>query len=546
MSFETFPKNVTYIQRNSTNNPAIKLFGNRFVKDQLPIELLIELILVLSSPKRIGDENNCDFIEPLPSIDKIINWPNKTELKYAPKARLNLKLFALMGASRIDSRHKTHRDHYKEILLKLTNKISTPETGTEQDILKTLENLFLGFQGTGVGRTWCAQSFIPICRGLLARETIWSDSAARKKNPTDWTELIEARGSSKYFSNDKHIFLARGGEVLYMQLCNALRQKPEVIKQWATESKVELEPNELEPSWLHESLQKELVNLMELSPKTLSDLAEFIDSGVESETSKATDRVGDESRFVNAGYCPEESWREGYLFAVDLLRLCKASLDLVERLQMMEIACAMQVLRSLASQSSRHCPGEFRPMFPGYRMAISSPDDRIAARKRISRHTVRMVEKLVYKAIREDGDHISQDDTDQIKNLKEADTRYGNKLFIGMAKRIGLLVPRRGAGARFTLNEQLLRMLVVTTVPIGGHLTFDSFKKLLEARHGLVFDADGFARASIWSEGSNQAHIGNNSDAWLMEMLDSAGLLVQLSDSHALVKNPAISKGAEQ
>jgi len=310
---------------------------------------------------------------------------------------------------------------------------------------------------------------------------------------------------------------------------------------------VELEPDEQDPSWLHEKLQKELGNLMDLSPKTLSEIAEFIDSSVESETAKATDTdTTGNPRFVNAGYCPEDSWREGYLFAVDLLRLCQASLDLVERLQMMENACGMQVLRNLASQSSRHYSGEFRILWPGYRLAISAPDERNTARKRLSRHTAKMTEKLIYRAIRGSDIDLPTDKTERERILKEADKSYGGKLFVGMAKRIGLLVPRRGAGARFTLNEQLLRLLVVTTVPVGGHLTYDFFKKLLEARHGMVFDAEGFSRANEWVEGTGQAIIGSNADAWLMEMLDSAGLLVQLSDSHALVKNPAIKKGAEQ
>jgi len=540
MSCETFP-----ISMKSMKNPAIQLFGNRLVNDQLPIEFLIELILVLSSPKRIGDEGEI-FSNPLPKMSELSNWPKKTELQYAPKARLNLKLFALMGASRLDSRHKTHRDHYKEILEKLQGKINTSETGSEQDILRALENLFLGFQGTGIGRTWCAQSFIPICRGFLSGETIWNETAARRNNPTDWGTVIEAKGSSKYFHNDKHIFLARGGEVLYMQLCNALKQIPQEIKQWVRDSQVELEPNEQDPSWLHEKLQKELGNLMDLSPKTLSEIAEFIDSSVESETAKATDTdMNGNPRFVNAGYCPEDSWREGYLFAVDLLRLCQASLDLVERLQMMENACGLQVLRNLASQSSRHYPGEIRFLWPGYRLAISAPDERNSARKRLSRHTAKMTEKLIYRAIRGSDIDLPTDETEKEKILKEADKRYAGKLFVGMAKRLGLLVPRRGAGARFTLNEQLLRLLVVTTVPVGGHLTYDFFKKLLEARHGMVFDADGFSRANEWVEGTGQAIKGSNADAWLMEMLDSAGLLVQLSDSHALVKNPAIKKGAE-
>jgi hypothetical protein len=274
-------------------------------------------------------------------------------------------------------------------------------------------------------------------------------------------------------------------------------------------------------------------------PQTVTDIANFIDTGVEAHTGEATDRRDGQPRFVDAGWCPADSWQEGYLFAVELLRLCKADLDVIERLRLLETACAMQELRSLAAKSARACPPDRPVSWPGYRLAISAPDERRLAVKRISQHTVRAAEKLVYHAIRCNEVELPSDDADRARALKEADTRYGGKLFISTAKRIGLLVPRRGAGARFTLNGQLLRFLVVTIVPVGGRLTYDRFKELAEARYGLVFDADGFARASGWADGVANVHLGTHCDAWLQDMLEAAGLLIHLSDSCALVENPA-------
>jgi len=539
MSCDTFPTGAKFMK-----NPAIQLFGNRLVNEQSPMEILIEFLLATTSSKRIGSGGS-PFTTPLPTLNILTEWSGTDELQYSPKARLNLKLFAFMGASRLDSRHETHREHYRDVLQKLLDSVRVAETGSEHDVLRTLENLFLGFQGTGFGRTWCAQSFLPVCKGLLARETIWSESAARRSVPYDWQEVIEQEGSLKYFDDNKHLFLARGGEVLYLQLCNALRQNPQSVLQWVEKSGVYLEPKEQDPRLLHEELQRELCMLMEHCPQTVTDIAEFIDSGVESQTAQATDSDEGEPRYITAGYCPADSWREGYLFAVDVLRLCQADLDLIERLQLLETACAMQVLRNLASQSVRHCPTEHEVTWPGYRLAVSAPDEHNPAVKRQSRHTAKMAEKLIYSAIRCDDVTLPEDETEREKILREADRRYGGKLFVGMAKRIGLLVPRRGAGVRFTLNEQLLRLLVVTTVPIDGRLTYERFKILVEARHGLVFDADGFTRASVWVDGTGQTIVGTSIDSWLQEMLDAAGLLIHLSDSCALVVNPATKKGVE-
>lgn len=540
MSCETFP---IVSDRDREENPAIQLFGKRLFNDQSPVEFLIEFLLIATSPKRIGRRSS-QFRTPLPPAQALTDWSGADELMYSPKARLNLKLFSFMGASRLDSRHQTHRDHYRDIVQRLRDSIRVADAGNENDVLRTLENLFLGFQGAGFGRTWCAQSFMPVCTGLLAGETIWNETAARRDPPDGWNDVLNKQ--QVYFTMNKHRFLARGGEVLYLQLCIALKQKPETIKQWAEESGISLEPKETDPVSLHEELQRELGKLMYHCPQTVTDIAEFLDSGVEPETAQTTDNDDNGPRYVAAGYCPADSWPEGYLFAVELLRLCQADLDVIERLQLLETACAMQVLRNLTTQSVRHCPTEYKTTWPGYRLAVSAPDERNSAVKRLSRHTAKMAEKLIYRAIRcNDVELHTTDPTEREKILKEADKRYGGKLFVGLAKRIGLLVPRRGAGVRFTLNEQLLRLLVVTTVPIGGRLTYDRFKDLVEARHGLVFDGDGFTRASAWVDGADQPIVGSGIDIWLQDMLDAAGLLIHLSDSCALVVNPATKKGVE-
>jgi hypothetical protein len=536
MSCEIFP-----LIRHSEKNPAFLLFGNRLYSDQSPTEFLIEFLLLTTSSKKLGT-SGARFDVPLPEFDVLAEWPVTDGLRYAPKARLNLKLFSFMGASRLDSRHETHREHYRELLERLQASIRVTETGAEGDVLRTLENLFLGFQGTGSGRTWCAQSFLPVCRGLLAGETIWNETAARRTPPDDWGNLLDRQ--SDYLTMNKHRFLARGGEVLFLQLCNALRQAPVIVRDWAEQSGVCLDDQEMDPAWLHAELQRELAGLLDQCPQTLTEIAEFLDSGIETDTARATDTDNGEPRYVDAGWCAAESWREGYLFAVELLRLCTADLDVVERLQLLEAACTMQVLRSLAAQSARHCPTERDAAWPGYRLAVSAPAENNPAVKRISRHTAKVAERLIYHALRSGDVPLPCDQVQKEKTLKEADRRYGGKLFAGLAKRIGFLVPRRGAGVRFTLNEQLLRLLVVTTVPVGGRLTYDRFKALVEARHGLVFDSDGFARADAWAGGTGRISLGNGVDAWFQDMLAAAGLLIHLSDSCALVENPAAKKGS--
>ncbi len=528
MTFNYFP--YTPDDAKAMQNPAIQLYGSRLFSDQTISELLSEFLLVVFSPKRTGSDV---FETALPSLEELCTWSD-TQLKYAPKARLNLKLFSFLGASRLDSRHQTHRNHHEQLIQKLHSRILVEDPEHKQDIIRTIENLFLGFQGAGSGRTWCAQSFLPISSGFLSGESIWKETKAEKDNVDDWYELLGKR----YFDMSQHLFFARGGELLYLQVCNALRQSQDRIAQWCRDGDFGLTDDEQNPIWLHKQLNEALQNLMNFCPDTLTALAEFIDNRLDPVTPDSTDGPESDRRFVTAGWCNAESWQEGYLFAVDLLRLMQSNLDVVERIYLLETACSMQVLRTLAMQSMRLMNGAESSPGPDYRLAVSAPEENRPVIRRLSQQSVKAVEKIIFQSLRSDAVELPEDEGERNSKLKQADRSYGSKLFVGLSKRLGFVVPKRGAGARFVLNEQLLRLLVVTTVPVGGRLTFDTFKELLERRHGLVFDAKGLDRASERLCGKG-IYLPADTDQWLQEMLEAAGFLIHLSDSCALIHNPA-------
>src|SRR5437867_5129550 len=134
-------------------NPGIRLFVRRFFADQTVPELLLELLLVATSSKEIG-ENSLPTDALLPPVGLLRSWPARTPLRYAPKARLNLKLFAFLGASKLDTRHDSHRQHYRDVVRAMTgpDKLSTSGAMDVNEVLKTLENLFQGFQSVGAQR----------------------------------------------------------------------------------------------------------------------------------------------------------------------------------------------------------------------------------------------------------------------------------------------------------------------------------------------------------------------------------------------------------
>jgi len=536
-------------------NPAIQVFGRRFFSDQTNTELLVELLLVAVSQKKIKRDS---FNSILPAFEVLHNWPSNERnlnyaslLEYAPKARLNLKLFSFLGASKLETRHETHRKHYKDLLTHLSEQITIAGLSDKNDVLKTLENLFLGFQGVGGQRTWCAQAFLPITKTFIASETIWNETEANRILISDWDDIISY--FKKYFSVNRHRFLARGGELLYLQLCNALRQDFSTIKDWADKSDFGFNEIEIEPERLYVALSRAISDLMNVCPKTIEKLAEFIDSGVDSETALRTDtNEAGSARFTSCGWCPEESWQEGYLFAVEVLRLCSAQIDPMERFELLEILCAMQVIRSLCAQSARYMVGEgprkniAEPL--GYLFAISDPEGSHKALTQISRRSVSACERMINDAIRNTHVKMNVDEQQRldiangrkIQNIyKEADSRYGYKYFLSICKRIGMIIPRRGKGARFIINEKILKLLILTVMRPGQRITYETFKRLVKLHYGMMFDDKDINMASQWSGGPPILTLGGNADVWLLEMLDAAGVLIRLSDSCTLIVNPS-------
>lgn len=523
-----FP-NIELDYRKGDANPAVRLFGRRLFSDQTSIEFLIELLLVATSKKKLTGEVFNHYLPPKEVLTR--SWTDV--LDYAPKARLNLKLFSFFGASKLDTRHEIHRRHLEDLDRRLRDKMSVYDEDSEESVLKTLENLFLGFHGVGMQRTWCAQNFVPICESMIAGESIWKKT--KTKNVEDWEEALP------YFSHKQFLFLARGGEVLYLQLCNALRQKAIDVRRWLENAKLSdfLTPEEQNPEWLHEHLEKAIGDLMQEVPTTVSRLGAFIDHGVEEYTSNHTDFDCGTPKWVSCGWCPVEAWPEGYLFAVELLRVCRAKLDLMDKMDLLETLCSLQVMRSLITQGARYAGGtEDIPMWPEYYLGVSDPEGNSQAVKHVSRATVHKVSKTIYDALRHPviRDRTPKGESDKL--YKQADNNYGHKLFLTMGKRISLIVPKRGAGTRFVLNARLLRLLVVS-LSAGHRMTYDDFKLAAKGHFGLAFDETALGKAASWSTETGLESFGGATDDWVVNMLEEAGALRRLSDSCALVENLA-------
>ena len=528
--YQSLPTPFPDIDISDDYNPGIRLFGKRFISEQTIVEYLVEFLALVLSEKKI-DGKSIDA--PLPSIETIKKWPQGKRLTYRLPVRLNLKLFSFLGSSRVDSRHKVHKDHYRELNNKLKDKINA-DPGKKENVAEWLEKFLQGYHGAGANRTWCAQTFFPITKGLITQEAIWNKSIAKKMPPSNWVDSVE--NLAKYYSISKHRFLARGGELLYLQLCNLFSTNSSIIGE--SFSQFDFNSDETDLPTLHQSLHQGFGSLNKENTAAFDNLVNFIDS-LDRKTQELTNRFEDGLR---CEWCPSESWPEAYLFAVEINRLLKANLDPVERLELLMTGCALQVLRSLCAQSVRYTDENRheRGGILGYAWLFSHPNMPTRQQRLASQRNIQVIQALIQQALR-NKELVANAARHPKKNkeqlYREADNRYGHKLFLSLGKKLGIISPYTGPGARFVMTDKLLRFLITAILPPGKRCTYDEFLHRLYLHYGIAVEGEALISSLLWSELPGNSSLQSTKDSWFAEMLRAGGFLVELSDACSIVRN---------
>lgn len=518
----------------NTHNPAVKIFGDRLYTGQASLEHLVEFLLVCASPKRLSDDDEKNrFDSPLPRFDLL---GSSFRYSYAPRARLDLKLFSLLSASKLSTRVRGHLDHLADLRKDLARKLEISASLTSDEVLDSLRDLFLGFQGTGKARTWCAQTHFPICASLLAGETIWNES--KGGDYLDWSTILHKK--STYFSVSKRNFLARGGELIYYQICDALGSMESIRAELKRE--VTLYEGEDDPQYLHHVLDKGLEVL--LSHRQLDVLASFIERNDDNETADTMDKTpSGDRRFVETTPLNGLGAKQGYLLAIEMARVLSLALDPIEKITLLETLLCLHIMRHLCSLSAEQirkaCVDiKLSSAWMGYSLVISPEECPSHRLSQLSHLSFKYTQQLFHEAIH--SIHIPDDlhDENKRKNFyQESDTKHGFAVFRKIGKSMGMIIPRTGGSERMVLTESLLRALVLVLVRPGGDLTYDTFKSEAAAHFGLVFDRDGIRR-TMTEIGYPCDDPGHDVDAWVLSTLENAGMLVPLSDSCSLVRNP--------
>ncbi|GKT09166.1 hypothetical protein [Desulforhabdus sp. TSK] len=527
MTIERFPR---LGHQEEDNNPAIQMFGRRFYADQTSIEYLAELLLLFISRKRVGD-GNWNWERSFPDIDVLKSWHDNETLKYAPPARLSLKLFAFLATSRLETRHACHRDHFEIIAEELLNRIETSSSLTKDQVLTLLEQVLTGFTGIAKSRTWCTHTFLPICPELIARETIWKHKDAFKKPKLTWHGAID----SGLFVVSNHDFMARGGEVLFLQLCNLFQK---LDSQEAALFEQEIGYSAGSRLQLRSRIENGINKLFETT-SSIDKLAEWI-SSADRQTQQELDK--DVFKPMTCGWCPSESWKEGYLFACEIANLCDAGIDPLEKVKMLKLGCVLQVLRSICAQSARKWTGLSEESSNlgganGFAWIVTDPQSGDSVLKDAASRNLVRIQEMVHGAIRHPDIQLFGDYGNDPRKYKDADAQ-AHLLLVKLAKSMDFIIPYKGPNPRFAMTDQVLRFLVLALVPPGQRMTLNSFQNQLYLHYGIAMSGPLLNRAVQWTFPDQRFTLHSVEQSWVEDKLRATGFLIPLSDAVSLVQNP--------
>ena len=512
----------TELEADKTN-PAIRLYGRRFYKDQTPVEYLAEFLLVFASPKTQSTSETVNFCYQF----------NLGDGQYFPEDRVALKLFAFFTSSKLETRHPVHRQAYLEALEELKKQIIGTEKEKDETV-RLLQSLLGGFVGVAKDRTWVTCNFLPASTSLLSREVTWKhiDAIKSKKGlVTDW------ESSKIYFESNTRNFMGRGGELLFLQLVNLFSQQS-ILEELNQEEYKYLTNRFYSLDILKISLAKHLQSLLRESLSQLGGLVKLIEDSLKDFNIKKDDKT--DNKPSNFGWVVQASCPEAFLFAVEMDNICSSNIGTLDKLDLLQTLCCMQVLRSLCFQARRLDTSEKTTsgFIGNYVWVVTDSNANLGTPiRQMAQTSFNQIDSLLYRVLR--SSYLNKDNQVTKNDLENGDNNTF-KLFRKFSKEIGLVIPAKGTGQRFTLPQNLLRFLIAALLQPGERIRLNHFYERVFAHYGIALGDKQLGIALNWcgyqSDIHNYAVSSNNT--WVEEALQQGGFLVELSDAVSMVKNP--------
>lgn len=490
---------------NGRDNMAIQLFGNRIFSDQSLYEYLIEFLLVFISPKDTDKE--LDAMAFHSSIDK--------ELAYYVKPRMGLKRFIFYNRSKKDIKISVDEKAYNNILKLMQKKIE--ERGIEpqkaESTIETIQDLLYGYAAVLKNRSWTAQSLLPIAPELIFCEAMLNKNAriALSRNPAASDTDIEM-----LFDYSRHNFMARGGEVFYLHILQALQLSDPTDKA------------------LLENLLKHLITA---NSKDFSYLADWINDSWLKNQNIESDKLWIKKPI---GFIPSTGYIDcGRNTVFELINFLSNEMHPITRIELLSKGIVLQIMRMMCARTNKYLGILSSPWIVDLRSKKTGNTI-----MKISASSYRQVEELFVNAINKMTSEYLEQNAGSAKLLTPFEYLAKSKTHtLNMFKRLGkemqCIIPLRGGQERFSLSEDLVKFIVISIIKPKGKMTFDMFLDEVYSHYNIVIGAKQYKKCvnSIKLD-AEQANSFASNEKEFQDFLKNTGFLRDLSDATSIVVNP--------
>lgn len=521
-----FPKENELMLDDGKNIVQSNIFGHRFKSNQSVEEYLLEFLQIVISEKKLYIDGKEVIITK--DFFPLVDMNRLKKIEFFPKAKIDLKRFVFYSNSKDDDKTEIDDYSYREMIEFLEEKISCSNSFDEKEILKFIEKLLLGFSGVTKNRSWYAQSFMPICYNMILPETMF-EKRKRKVLDKEFKQVLNAGldiSSLDYgkidrdYSANNYNFMVRGGEVYYLHILRGLLRNTSNIGELTFLIKKQL--NEY----------KEIDNLSNI-------IHNIWIQGIED---KYDNVLLDKEIKKSIGYIPLE-FGERELYSVEeIINFLSSDMHPFEKIEILSKGIVFQIINLMHSEARFYSEKKTRQAWVvdmTYNLSKNKEIKKIACNSydNLENDMIDAISKRIYEIGK---DEI--DDKDKGAKFKSA-TEDSYKLCRKLAKEIGVLVPIKGEGMRFTLQENILKFLVLSIIKPGEKLTLTTFIEKLYEHFGIIIGRNEYKRAmeeNIVEAISDFSCFDENEEA-MSEMLKLCGFLRDLSDATSIVENPYLN-----
>ena len=488
-----YPEVVEKYEKNKDNIGA-QIFGNRFIQDQTLYEYLIEFLLVFVSAK----END------LKTGKLRFHKTGKCLLQYWVEPRMGLKRFIFYDKSQKNRNLPIDEEAYQELIRTLKKNIPYGNETDKNEIINGIQDLLHGYAVIIKKRNWCAQALLPACPEMIFPDVMPAENKRRVLTWSDNADIVDTK-----FEFSKRNFLARGGEVYYLHILEALEDDSMSLQR--------------------EKLEKLLTHMLTGENKKLSYLCNFVQNSWEKTMGFNKE---DLSERISLSFIPKEAYLEaGRNTVKELINYLSCELPSINRIEILAKGVMFQIMRMMSWRVDEVTNDKKYWIVD---MKGGSTD----SVKKIAAKSYRDIEDGFLTALNSSAREINIDKAEYMKKLNKA-KKASMDTFRIKGKEIQCIIPTNGPFERFTLSEDITIFLVLSLIPPKQKMTLNMFLEKLYSSYRIIIGPVQYKK-SVNNNGLDDSLTNSfveNAEAFQL-FLKSTGFLRELSDATSVVINP--------